>query len=112
MIPSWAYAPGGAVGLSLEEARSTAQMRLDALDGVDGEARTGSTFQELREFSTEVDLLVVGSRRQGALGRVVLGSASESLLGAAGCPLIIVPRRGAAAGEQHGAASTASAADA
>jgi nucleotide-binding universal stress UspA family protein len=97
--PNWAIAPGGAVYLGLEEERRAAQERLDALEGVDGEAKAGSAFQDLRAFSHEVDLLVVGSRRQGALGRIVLGSASESLLGGSECPLIIVPRPAALAEE-------------
>jgi nucleotide-binding universal stress UspA family protein len=98
-VPNWAIAPGGAVYLGLEEERRAAQERLDALEGVDGEAKAGSAFQDLRAFSHEVDLLVVGSRRQGALGRIVLGSASESLLGGSECPLIIVPRPAALAEE-------------
>ncbi len=98
-VPNWAIAPGGAVYLGLEEERRAAQERLDALEGVEGEARTGSAFQDLRAFSREVDLLVVGSRRQGALGRIVLGSASESLLGGSESPLIIVPRPVGVAGE-------------
>jgi nucleotide-binding universal stress UspA family protein len=109
-VPNWAIAPGGAVYLGLEEERRAAQERLDALEGVDGEAKAGSAFQDLRAFSHEVDLLVVGSRRQGALGRIVLGSASESLLGGSECPLIIVPRPVAASAET--AAEEAAAADA
>jgi nucleotide-binding universal stress UspA family protein len=104
--PNWALAPGGAVYLGLEEERRAAQERLDALEGVDGEARTGSAFQGLRAFSREVDVVVVGSRRQGALGRIVLGSASESLLGGAECPLIIVPRPVATGVEKAAAEAT------
>jgi nucleotide-binding universal stress UspA family protein len=106
-VPNWAIAPGGAVYLGLEEERRAAQERLDALEGVDGEAKAGSAFQDLRAFSHEVDLLVVGSRRQGALGRIVLGSASESLLGGSECPLIIVPRPAALAAEAPAAEAAA-----
>jgi len=49
------------------------------------EALAGASQQGL-------DLLVVGSRRQGALGRLILGSVSSDLVDRADCPLLVVPR--------------------
>jgi len=51
-----------------------------------------------------IDLLVVGSRGQGPIGRVLFGSVSSRLAESAGCPLLIVPR-GAVPGEQTTAAA-------
>lgn len=44
------------------------------------------------ECRVGVDLLVVGSRGYGALGRVLLGSVSTGLLHRARCPVLSVPR--------------------
>ncbi len=48
--------------------------------------------QELARTSTDVDLLVVGSRGHGRLGRLVSRRRYRSLGGAVQCPLLIVPR--------------------
>lgn len=42
--------------------------------------------------SREADLLVVGSRGYGPLGRVLLGSVSSALLRSAACPVVVTPR--------------------
>lgn len=91
-VPNWGVPPGGETYLTIEEEHAAAQQRMDQLEGVAGQTRTGSPFKELEAFSEEVDLLVVGSRRHGALGRVVMGSASESLARHAHAPLLVVPR--------------------
>jgi nucleotide-binding universal stress UspA family protein len=52
----------------------------------------GSTADLLVKLSEDVDLLVIGSRRWGLPGRVLLGSTGESLLHDAGCATIVVPR--------------------
>ena len=48
--------------------------------------------EELARTSTDVDLLVVGSRGHGRLGRVVSRRRYRGLAGAVECPLLIVPR--------------------
>jgi nucleotide-binding universal stress UspA family protein len=58
-----------------------------------GRVADGIAHQELAELSTEVDLLVVGTSRRGAVGRVLLGSTSEQLSREASCPLLVVPAR-------------------
>jgi nucleotide-binding universal stress UspA family protein len=53
----------------------------------------GRPADRLSELCAEVDLLVIGSRRWGAVARLLLGSTGEALLqGAASCPVLIVPR--------------------
>jgi hypothetical protein len=43
-------------------------------------------------FSASVDLLVVGSRGYGPLGRLVHGSTSNELARVSCCPLLVLPR--------------------
>jgi nucleotide-binding universal stress UspA family protein len=53
----------------------------------------GRPADRLSELCAEVDLLVIGSRRWGAVARLLLGSTGEALLqGVASCPVLIVPR--------------------
>jgi nucleotide-binding universal stress UspA family protein len=40
----------------------------------------------------EIDLVVVGSRGYGPLGRVLVGSVATGLLHQAACPVLVVPR--------------------
>jgi nucleotide-binding universal stress UspA family protein len=62
--------------------------------GVDArvEVISGHPADALLELSEEVDLLVVGSRRWGAVARLLLGSTGEALVHGAVCPILIVPR--------------------
>jgi nucleotide-binding universal stress UspA family protein len=59
---------------------------------IDGEVVDGYADDELARLSAGVDLLVCGSRRLGALGRVMLGSVSAGVMRKARCPVLIVPR--------------------
>ena len=61
------------------------QVKRHALDG------TGSWL--LAEFSTAVDLVVVGSRGRGGFAGMLLGSTSQSVLHHASCPVLVVPSR-------------------
>jgi nucleotide-binding universal stress UspA family protein len=107
IVPNWTVPPSGAVYLTVDEEREAAQRRMDELGDVDGETRAGTPAKELAAFSQEIDLLVVGSRRQGPLGRIVMGSTSEALARHAHTPLLVVPRPAAvadpaaAAGGEH-----------
>jgi nucleotide-binding universal stress UspA family protein len=56
------------------------------------ELRRGRPASSLLEFSQEVDLLVIGSRRWGPLARVLLGGTGEALVHGARCSLLVVPR--------------------
>jgi nucleotide-binding universal stress UspA family protein len=51
-----------------------------------------SPVTALEQFSSDVDLLVCGSRGYGALGSVLLGGLSRRLIHRAACPVIVVPR--------------------
>jgi nucleotide-binding universal stress UspA family protein len=66
--------------------------RLSELGGVEGEAVYGGPREELSRFSGEVDLLIVGSRGYGPLGRMVHGSVSRYLVGHAASPLLVLVR--------------------
>ena len=57
-----------------------------------GEVVDGYADDELARLSTEVDLLVCGSRGRGPIGRVVLGSVAAGVVRKASCPVIVVPR--------------------
>lgn len=56
------------------------------------EAKSGCPPDELIALSQEVDLLVIGSRRWGAVERVLLGSTGEKVMHDAHCPVVLVPR--------------------
>ena len=70
--------------------------------GAVAEARLldGPAGRALAEASEDLDLLVCGSRGYGAVGSVLLGSVSHHLVRTAACPLLVVPRGGAAALER------------
>ena len=52
----------------------------------------GDAAEELSELSDRFDLLVLGSRGYGPLGRVLAGSVSAAVLRAARCPVLVTPR--------------------
>lgn len=97
----------GAVPAYREFLRSDAQELLDrtaascavSVSGTDAIAHTSPphALHDLAE-RTGAALVVVGSTRRGALGRVVPGSTGERLLHGSPCPVAIVPRGYAAAG--------------
>jgi nucleotide-binding universal stress UspA family protein len=55
---------------------------------------TGNPAERLAELADEMnaDFIVVGSRGRGAFKAAFLGSVSNSLVGVARCPVLIVPR--------------------
>jgi nucleotide-binding universal stress UspA family protein len=79
-------------GLIAEERR-----RLQSLDGVDGDAVYGDPGDELLRFGEHVDLLIVGSRGYGPVGRLFNGSVSTFLARHASFPVLVLPRRPAPA---------------
>lgn len=80
--------PESALASLLKEADS----ELAALPDVEAHASYGRPADELGIFSGSVDLLVVGSRSFGPIGRLVHGSTSQQLARAARCPLLILTR--------------------
>ena len=85
--------PGDALAALLEDADS----ELAELKDVDPHACYGQPAEELAIFSASVDLLVVGSRSYGPVGRLVHGSTSQQLARTARCPLLILTRAARAA---------------
>lgn len=76
----------------LEDLVEDARSRMADLDGVEGRAAYGQPAEALAVYSASVDLLVVGSRGYGPLGRLVHGSTTRQLARTAGCPLLVLTR--------------------
>jgi nucleotide-binding universal stress UspA family protein len=79
---------GSSIGDLVEETRD----RIRALGGVEPHAAYGVVAEELALYSDSLDLLVIGSRGYGPIGRLVHGSTSQQLARSARCPLLILPR--------------------
>ncbi len=73
--------------------------RLRGLDDVEGEVSYGEPSEELASFGEGLDLLIVGSRSYGPVGRLFNGSTSNYLARRAPCPLLVLPRGAVKAGE-------------
>lgn len=63
--------------------------RLGGVDDLDGQVSYGSPGEQLVHFSEDVDLLIVGSRNSGPVGRLFTGSTSNYLARRARCPLLV-----------------------
>jgi nucleotide-binding universal stress UspA family protein len=85
----------------IEEARG----QLAELGDVEPHAAYGSVVEELALFSASIDLLLVGSREYGPIGRLVHSSTSQELARVARCPLLVLTRA-ARAREEHVGDST------
>jgi nucleotide-binding universal stress UspA family protein len=107
-VPAYAYAPMGRPPIlrpPMADGRTEADLeasealleRVVAEAEVKGaELRTmlGIPAEQLAELADDVeaDLIVVGSRGRGAFKAAFLGSVSNSLIGIARCPVLVVPR--------------------
>jgi nucleotide-binding universal stress UspA family protein len=69
-----------------------ARERIAALGDVEAHAAYGSAVEELTLYSASLDLLFVGSRGYGPLGRLMHGSTSLQLARTARCPLVVLTR--------------------
>jgi nucleotide-binding universal stress UspA family protein len=104
-IPYAAAAPfgGGAGPIAVEEeieaSKEAAERLLEevadatGLAGAERRAAVGLPAERLADLADEEDaeLIVVGSRGRGAFKAAFLGSVSNSLVGVARCPVVIVP---------------------
>lgn len=92
-VPLPAIGPGP-IPLSdvIEPLLQDARERIAELGGVAPLAGYGPPLEVLASYSAEVDLLVVGSRSYGAIGRLVHGSTSDELARAGRSPLLVLPR--------------------
>ncbi len=80
------------VTMPVEELVEEAYEKLSDIAGVEIHVAYGQAKDELSSFSASVDLLVVGSRGYGPLGRLVHGSTSAQLARTTRCPLLVLPR--------------------
>jgi nucleotide-binding universal stress UspA family protein len=92
-LPTYAFLGGpapidGAPQGLVDEARA----RIAALGGVEPHAAYGLPPEELGIYSASLDLLIVGSRGYGPIGRLIHGSTSQQLAHSARCPLLVLPR--------------------
>ncbi len=85
-------APGAGDNASVDELISDASDRVASLGGVEPHGAYGHPAEELARWGDTVDLLVVGSRGFGPVGRLVHGSTSRGLLQTAHCPLLVLTR--------------------
>jgi nucleotide-binding universal stress UspA family protein len=78
----------------------------DRIAALDAEPHTayGAVGEILASYSASVDLLVLGSRGYGPIGRLVHGSTSNELARTARCPLLILPRATRSTANQSDAA--------
>jgi nucleotide-binding universal stress UspA family protein len=86
---------GGVVALdgqAIERIVAEARESIAELGGVEAHAAYGFPPEELGLYSASVDLLVVGSRGYGPVGRLIHGSTSHQLARTARCPLLVLPR--------------------
>ena len=74
---------------------AAAQERIGSIPGAEIDVALGPILIELAGLSSEVDLLVCGSRQEGAAKRVLLGSTSDYLSRHAKSPLLVTPARDA-----------------
>jgi nucleotide-binding universal stress UspA family protein len=70
----------------------TKRLMLERLNGIEGGVAYGDPAARLECLCASVDLLIVGSRSYGPLGRLVYGSTSNYLARRASCPLLVLPR--------------------
>jgi nucleotide-binding universal stress UspA family protein len=92
-LPTYAFVAGPApLDDALEGLVDDARERISALGGVEPHAAYGHPAEELGVYSASLDLLVVGSRGYGPIGRLIHGSTSQQLAGSARCPLLVLTR--------------------
>ena len=92
-LPTYTFV-GGPVPIddALESMVDAARERITALGDIEPHAVYGRPVEELAVYSASLDLLVVGSRSYGPIGRLIHGSTSLELAGAARCPLLVLTR--------------------
>jgi nucleotide-binding universal stress UspA family protein len=88
------FAGGGRAPLAISVAALLAESdeELAAKTGTTARSVYGQPAEELSLFSRSLDLLVVGSRGLGPVGRLVYGSTTRLLARHVHCPLLVVPR--------------------
>jgi nucleotide-binding universal stress UspA family protein len=92
-VPARVYMGAGAPdAMSVDVLADRARARIADLGGVEPHAVYGDPADELARFAASVDLLVVGSRDYGPVGRLIHGSTSGELARRCRCPLLVLTR--------------------
>jgi nucleotide-binding universal stress UspA family protein len=111
-VPVFAY-PSKTVPLPYiaptDEVISATRERIAALGEIEPHVVYGVPGEELALYSASVDLLVIGSRGYGPVGRLVHGSTTRHLMRHVRCPLLAITKT-ARATDETGAAELAGAA--
>ena len=91
-LPSDAFLGPGAVDNTPRRLLEDARARIAVLGDVEPRAAYGQPAEELALYSASLDLLIVGSRGYGPIGRLIHGSTSQQLAHSARCPLLVLTR--------------------
>ncbi len=78
--------------LQVHDVVRQARERIATMGDVEPHAAYGDPVEELTLYSASLDLLVVGSRGYGPLGRLLYGSTAQHLARTARCPLLVLTR--------------------
>jgi nucleotide-binding universal stress UspA family protein len=87
--PYWERPPHPSPEAELAEAHLAG---VPELHGLEVRVIEGNPFEQLTMWSQNLDLLVLGTRGQGLVGRLLTGSVSRHLALHSNCPLLICPR--------------------
>lgn len=108
VIPGYVLAPGPLLTeWTLEKYMEDARDQIAGLGGVEAHIVYGDPVEELTEYTKSVDLLVVGSRDYGPVGRLVHGSISHRLARTAHCPVLVLTRASRSTIDQRSADESA-----
>jgi nucleotide-binding universal stress UspA family protein len=91
-LPSYALVGPGAADEPPQGLVPDALQRIAGLGGVEPHAAYGQPAEELARYSASLDLLIVGARGYGPVGRLIHGSTSQQLARTARCPLLVLTR--------------------
>jgi nucleotide-binding universal stress UspA family protein len=91
-LPSYAFVGPGAADNAPQCLVEDALERIAGLGGVEPHAAYGQPAEELALYSASLDLLIVGARGYGPVGRLIHGSTSQQLAHTARCPLLVLTR--------------------
>lgn len=101
-FPTYVFTgPFVAIDTTLEEIVDAARERVAALEGVEPHAAYGQPAEELALYSASLDLLLIGSRSYGPVGRLVHGSTAQQLARTARCPMLVLTRAAREADATH-----------
>jgi nucleotide-binding universal stress UspA family protein len=104
-VGPWAVEVVSMTDSERSERHQVETLAADALRKLGDRARAhvveGLPDMELATRSSELDLIVVGSRGYGPLKRLMLGSTSSMLVRSASCPVIVLPRGAHEANAEH-----------